>query len=89
MAIERDFPRCGLLVGSQHSRVQLTLLLVEVDLLEHELAGFFSVVQLANQREFIQAHMVEDVDCWAVGNGVLVFGLATVQDALHGLIVRA
>jgi len=89
VAIERDFPRGGFLVGSEHSRVHLTLLLVEVDLLEHELAGFFSVVELADQRKLIQAHVIEDVDCWAVGDGVLVLWLSTVQDALHGLIVRA
>jgi hypothetical protein len=77
-----NFPVLEILSGGC-SRENLTSISISVNLQEHELAGFFLILHLSDQRKVIGVHVMVSIDGRLVGNGVLGLIVASVENTSY------
>ena len=87
VALGRGAELAELLDGGARGQ-QLPGVLVEVDLVQHELARLLLVGQLVDQREVVGSHVFVDVQGWGVRQRPLVLGIAWVKNTVDGTGMR-
>ena len=61
----------------------LFLVFIEVNLVQHEFAGFLIVGKLVNNCEIVWSHILVMLDCWTIGQWVFGASIALVQNSCY------